>query len=302
MNKIELKFLGVGAPRTGTTSFTRYLSQHPHVLFNSDELEETGFFAFADNPPVYTGPSYFDFISQFSDYHSMFDFSRPHQYAGEISTQYLYHYSSAISNIKKYVLNPEELKILIILRNPVETAFSSYRNQYANGIESLTFSQALDVESDRIRQNMHWAVFYTVRYFYYEQVKAYLDNFKYVKIYLHEDLLSDMQGVLNDFMFFLGEKENFSFDTSHWHNASVAYKSRRFQDKLNTQLFIPRKYIRLFVPAFLRKKGYTLLSSFNIDRHFTLSNEEKKRLISIFSSDVLKLSSLIGRDLSHWLK
>jgi hypothetical protein len=302
MNKIDLKFLGVGAPRTGTTSFTRYLSQHPHILFNSDKLEETGFFAFADNPPVYTGPCYFDFISQFSDYCSRFDFSRPHQYAGEISTQYLYHHHSAIANIKKYVLNPEELRILIILRNPVETAFSSYRNQYARGLENLTFSQALDIEPDRIRQNIHWALFYTARYFYYEQVKAYLENFKYVKIYLHEELLSNMQGVLNDFMVFLGEKESFPFDTSQWHNASVAYKSKSLQNKLDTQFFIPKKYIRLFIPAFLRKKGYAVLSSLNVNRDFTSSDEERKRLISIFSSDISKLSSLIGRDLSHWLK
>ncbi len=302
MNKIDLKFLGVGAPRCGTTAFTRYLAQHPHILVNSDKFEETGFFAFADNPPVYTGPCYFDFISQFSDYYSLFDFSPPHLYAGEISTQYMYYYPSSIANIKKYVLDPENIRILIVLRNPIQTAFSSYRNQYARGFENLTFSQALDVEQDRVDQNIHWALFYTTRYFYYEQVKAYLDNFKHVKIYLHDDLLSNMQEVLNDFMFFLGEKESFLFDTSTWHNASVAHKSRLLQNKLDTHFFIPRKFLRLFVPAFIRKKGYAMLSSFNVNRHFTLSDKDKKRLISIFSSDVSKLSSLIKRDLSHWLK
>ena len=102
---------------------------------------------------------------------------------GERSSSYLYHEDSAI-RIKKHLPN---VKLVFVLRNPVERAWANYRYTVLSGLEDLSFEQALDQEHIRIKNAQGiWAEVqphdYTGRSFYGRQLGHYLNYFPWNQI------------------------------------------------------------------------------------------------------------------------
>ena len=144
-------FLVVGAMKSGTTSLWRYLRQHPQIYM--PKLKEPRFLA--SSIFIKLGEEHYKFhricksspICTFDDYIELFRDVKEEIAIGEASPHYLYLYSKTIPTIKNYL---GDVKIVIILRNPADRAFSAYKHNFLiNRTETKSFEKCLELEEKR---------------------------------------------------------------------------------------------------------------------------------------------------------
>ena len=133
-------FLVVGAGKSGTTSLYHYLKAHPDVFMS--RIKEPGFIVaqFIKMPQSGVGDERQSTVGNFSDYCRLFEDAEGKKAVGEASNDNLYHYERAIPYIKRFF---GDIKIIIILRNPVDRAFSAYTYLLRDNREFLTFEEDL---------------------------------------------------------------------------------------------------------------------------------------------------------------
>ena len=151
----------------------------------------------------------------------------------EVSTSYLYSRTAAYE-IKEF--NPEA-RIIIILRNPVDRAFSNYMYKLKTGNENcFEFEDALTREKERINEGLPYGFHYISMGFYCDQVKRYIDEFnkKNVLILLFEDLKSDPVQFYKNVSAFMGVEQLDDFDPSKRYNKSGGFRSKTFMNLLNS--------------------------------------------------------------------
>lgn len=306
-------FLIIGAAKSGTTAIWHYLKQHPEVYMAP--TKHTRFFAFESEEPDFRGPpppmrgpaaknSTVPYaITDVDAYHALFDAVASETAIGEASHSYLYQ-PLAARRIHDYA---PDMKLIAILRNPAERAFSHYRQMVRDGREPITeFTRALAEEEERVR-DLWWPDFHYVRIgLYHEQLARYFDLFgrDQVKVYLYEDLNSSPYAVLEDIFRFLGVDDGFVPETTARYNASGVPRSKVLHYSLqNLRRFRP------FVERLLPDKQHRRLLRVGSNLHnrnlanARLAPEVRKRVIDeYFRRDVLELQSLIRRDLSAWLR
>jgi hypothetical protein len=139
-------FLLVGAKRGGTTSMWRYLAEHDGML------------TLFPRPENIKGTYYFDENFARGDrwYRSHFPTVGKRHLAqrrvghsvvtGESTPYYLYH---PLAPDRAHALVPDAV-IVVVLRDPVERAFSHYKERRSNGSENLSFAEAIDLEPARL--------------------------------------------------------------------------------------------------------------------------------------------------------
>ncbi len=288
-------FLVIGAARAGTTSLYYWLKSHPEVFV--PDVKEPCFFVHG----------YTHRISDWEEYLSLFEPGRGKIAIGDCSATYLAAPESP-AWIKEKLGN---LKIIVLLRNPVERAFSLYSWMIMEGYEWLpTFERALEEEerrfSSRAFQNKNPEYFWDYLYFrsglYYQQVKRYLDTFEpeLIQIYLFEDLKNNPSQVYKNICQFLGISNGFQPDFSV-HNASRLPQFIRLQYLLR---WFCRLSERLPVPLGESVRRYLFAKmALNVRLGYkgTLSLTLKEKLRDAYKEDIVKLSELIQRDLSQWL-
>src|SRR5688572_27472269 len=122
-------FLVVGAAKAGTISLYHYLAQHPDVFMSP--VNECNFFALetANWDREYLGPVDRFYIDQhcvrnLDAYHRLFEAARAGSVIGECSPLYLFS-DVAPARIHAHIPNA---KIIVILRQPIDRAFSNYQH------------------------------------------------------------------------------------------------------------------------------------------------------------------------------
>lgn len=125
------------------------------------------------------------YIKSLEEYQGLFKRSKPGQLCGDISPDYLYYYENAVPKILEE--KNAQIPIIIVLRNPIDRAYSNYLNHVRTGWEELSFEDALNAEEERRAANWADGWFYIARGLYAEQVKAYMDNFDRVLVLLFEE-------------------------------------------------------------------------------------------------------------------
>lgn len=289
-------FLIVGAAKSGTTSLYYYLKQHPQIFMPINK--EPWFFTFAgvNNIDATVSSSKKNIVTDFNKYLNLFKDATDSQVLGEASTVYLYLYTETIKNIKKYHPNWKELKIIIIIRNPVERVFSHYLNDISTGLLNLSFEELIEKWKLKQLSNFHNYIDYG---FYYNQIKYYKDNFDQVKIYLFEDLISSPALLVQSLFGFVGVDTSFIPSTEVIYNTSVVFTNKFLVNLTRKSLF--KVIARVFVPKNIREKIKNKISK-NFTKRPQLKSFTRSILKEIYEEDVLKLQDLINRDLMHWLK
>jgi hypothetical protein len=294
-------FLLIGAAKCGTTALYEYLKQHPEIYFSP--AKEPRFFALDGQPLNFGGPGHERAnrvsINDLATYQALFDGVRAEKAFGEASPLYISH-PRAPERIQHYV---PDMKMIAILRDPVERAYSGYLMHVANGTETLPFEEAIEDEPRRIREN--WPGGYYVKTgLYAEQLQRYYDRFdrEQLRVYLNEDLQERTEEMLNDIFGFLGVDEAFCPDVSIRHNPSGLPKSKLVHaiiGKRYTKRRTLKNRIKPYLPDSL-VRTVTRLRDRNLYKP-SLDPEKRAWLLPRFRDDILRLQEMIDRDLSHWL-
>lgn len=140
--RMSPSFLVVGGQRCGTTTIFKALSAHPQVM----------------RPPVEKGTDYYTLwydrgLDWYRGHFPMDGVSRLRTaraggpVAFEACTYYLFHPCA----IERIAHDLPDVKLVVMLRDPVERAYSAYKHELARGFETEpSFSRALDLEDERL--------------------------------------------------------------------------------------------------------------------------------------------------------
>ncbi|MAO71865.1 MAG: sulfotransferase [Flavobacteriales bacterium] len=295
-------FLIVGAAKSGTSSLHNYLNQHQDVFMPSYntkgiKVKEPRFFIkdLVEHRLHYG-------VWNWEEYISLFDSVKDEKAIGESTVLYLYYYNHSIKNIKKYL--GEDIKIIIMLRNPVDRAYSAFHHVSRGFKEQYTFEKALEIEDNRLDLDPHLTpmVMYKDMGMYSRMVRAFKNSFKNVHIILYEDFRDNTeQEMIKTFDFLeLNKDENIDFITRHnvggkrWKNKYIKYifmKTNWFKSLL--KILIPKKIRYSF-----RKKMVNISTKEVVE----MNVNTRQKLKNDFKEDVQKLSKIINRDVTHWTK
>ena len=292
-------FLIIGAGKAGTSSIYHYLKQHPQVYMSP--LKEPKFFALEGETLDFQGPDK-DIVNRTSvnnleDYQNLFQEASTEIAIGEASPVYLYD-PKAPSKIKTYL---PEVKLIAILRNPVERAFSSFTHLLREGFETLSFEQALAEEENRIQKKWAPLWHYQQKGYYYEQLKRYYSIFKreQIEVYLYDDLRDNSTNLIQSIYKYVGVDDTFIPDLSK-KNVSGNPKSRFVHDLFTKDNQI-KSLLKPLFPKQLRRNIADTAIEKNLGAKPMLKGETRHQLQQLYREDVLQLQDLIGRDLSAWL-
>ncbi|MEM7591330.1 MAG: sulfotransferase [Cyanobacteria bacterium P01_A01_bin.83] len=296
-------FLLIGAQKSGTTALNYYLKEHPQIYMSP--IKEPGFFDFEGQKPNFVGPGdqeLYDHVpTNIESYSNLFQAVSDEIAIGEATTWYLYS-SKAPKRIQHYIPNA---KLIIILRNPVDRAYSAFSHTIRDGREPINdFAQALKEEEERINQNWEYIWHYKQMGFYYDQLKRYFDLFdrSQIKVYLYEDLKYDSIALMQDICQFLNIDKTLISGSLPRRNVSGFAKSKLldyFLDKQNVQWI--KTPFKLFLSSKMRENIVVNLKNKNRTKP-PISPAVKIYLTKIYREDILKLQELIERDLSGWLE
>lgn len=292
-------FLIIGANKGGTTSLHYYLKQHPQVFMSN--VKEPTFFAFEGAAIDRSSPiaqiTRRDVVTSLDEYLRLFDDVSGELAVGEASTGYLSH-PRAAERIKWYV---PDMKLIAILRNPVERAYSEYLMHVRWGLER-------NPSKIQFWQNSEYGEGFIRRGYYHAHLSRFLNYFErdQIKVYLYEDLRGNLPFILQDMFEFIGVDINFKPNTQQKLNTSQMIPRNLILDKLlltGTRLLNVRS---IAIPPVARKKMDEMVVGINELRRSNMIKPEipqraRRELIKIYMNDMLKLQDLIHRDLSGWL-
>jgi hypothetical protein len=298
-------FLIIGAAKAGTNALYHYLRQHPQVYMSP--WKEPKFFAFESEADLgfraangRDAPVNASVILDQAEYEELFDDASDELARGEASTHYLYVEKSP-ARIKALI---PDARLIAVLRNPVDRAFSSYQHLVRDDLEPLDFGAALDAEPQRIAEHYAYLYRYTDLGFYSEQLDRYEKSFpeSQLCVLLYDDLRSDPEGTCRRIFSFLGVDEHFVPDMSGEYNRSGVPKNRVMHRVLNPSAPMKRRLWNV-TPRFARERlldAQTKMVNRNLQRQ-TMPEPERDRLRDVFREEVGRLETRLGRDLSHWL-
>lgn len=305
-------FLLVGAAKSGTTALYHYLDEHPGVYMSP--IKEPLFFCTGGVDRVKLERELYpasmeNVITSYDDYTALFSSATDQTALGEASVYYLADYEKTIANIQRHLPEWTKLKIVIILRNPIDASYSHYQmytqilRHYLNRKDVLSFEESLAAEGKRVEEgylalaHFHW-------FFYYRQVKAYLESFDNVKIFLFSDLRESSNRVLRELYSFLEVDDTFvPGATGQEYNASGVSRLGVLYRFFIADTPI-RRLVRPVVRRFLSEEKRDWLINRALRKPLdksTMAPETREKLRELYREDIANLERLIDRDLSSWL-
>jgi len=247
-------FLIIGAARCGTTTLYTYLQSHPQIYLRPNKRPEPHFF-FKD-----------DEYAKGIDYYQRNFFPATGEWnaVGEASTSYIFG-PEVPGRIFRHL---PEARLVAILRNPIDRAYSNYRHSVRSGLETLDFATAIERETERETEieGTPLAVIkpfsYIARGFYHAQLKNFLSVFdrSQLAVLIFEEFCRAPGSALRHVCEFLGVDHEWQPD-------------------------------RLDIAVNQSEPGGE-----------TMGSALRRRLARIYSDDVALLSGLLDRDLTFWLE
>lgn len=297
-------FLIVGAAKSGSTTLYHILKQHPDVFmpkfkeplfFISDSIKNINkkdvFFKNEGNEKKY--------IHDKSYYLKLFEPVKNEKVVGEASATYLYYYKESIPKIKEELKDP---KIIIILRNPVNKVFSQFKHLKRFHAEESTFEKGLELEDKRIFKNYTAMYHYKAQGLYFEQVKAFKDNFSKVLVLYTDHLKDNPEIVARKCYKFLNIDDDFKPDFKDY-NVSIKRIKNRFFHKIlyNRPVHSVKMFLKNIFGNSFYESSTKRYKKLNFERiNYKIEEKTRKELKNYFKKDIEKLEQLLCEDLSRW--
>lgn len=294
-------FLVVGAGKAGTTSLYKYLEQHPEIFMSP--VKEPNYFALKGMEVDYRSPDAKNRINKWSvtslaSYQELFMYAEGFKARGEASPLYLYS-PIAPKEIKSEI---PDAKIIVILRNPTDRAFSSYLHLRKNRRERIaSFEMALNEESRRIEDNWEWIWHYTQVGLYGEQLGRYKEYFSKDRILVifFEDLINARRSTLQLVYRFLNVNENFEASKIPKLNSTGLPKSRFIEFLLSSKHPI-KKSLTSIIPVDRRLAWHNIVNNANLTKP-EMPRSIRTRLNKLYLEDVHILSKILNKDMiTQW--
>lgn len=294
----------VGAGKCGTTSIYHYLLQHKDVYL-STRRKELNYFSTKYMTIPFQGPGGEDFekkdlIFEIDQYEDFFSGQTSERVIADISPMNMIYYGCA-KDI--YAYNPEA-KIVMILRNPVDRAFSTYMHLRKTLKEDIDDPvEAILKSSERKEQNYIPFFDYVGVGKYSSAVNEFITVFgrENVKIFFFEDFKEDPNKIMEELCEF-AEIEKIKFDTSEKFNMTGEPKNRFFQK----MVLLCGEGRLLWLKKLLGKECTRKISMIvrkyknkNLVRK-TLSEEQRKVLYPVFEEDIHKLEQILSIQIDGW--
>ncbi len=294
-------FLFVGTAKAGTTSLYNYLLQHPEIEI---PVKETFFFlkdVYKDLELGYPWQrSADDLILDKNSFKSIYP-NNSNKVYGEIGTGYLYHYSKCIPLIKEYL--GDRVKIIILLRNPIDRAYSSYMHFVKDAFEKNSFEEAIELEEKRKSLNYDFMWLHQELGLYFEQVKAYKDAFPSVKVLTIESFLEDEEEHLRALFKYIGVNPDVHIVTKKKYNQSGQPKSKSLQRFMLHEHRLKKIIRPIFRSIYGKEKRAAIrkkIKNMNIGTYKPMDMKTRTKLGEFYKEDIRKLEHLLSREFTEW--
>jgi hypothetical protein len=272
-----INFIGLGAQKAGTSWVYTCLYEHPQICAPVKEIH------FFSRPRFENGNVW---------YEEHFKKCAEGKLKGEFSTSYLYSRETPLRIRELY----PEVKLIAILRNPVDRALSQYKNSIKAGhiTEAVPFETYVSQEKSVLGQGM-----------YAQQLERYYDLFpkEQILVLIYEDIKKDPEAFMKKIHQFLGIDDTFKASMLHAQvNIGRTPKSVLVGRVMHhTSEYLRKIGLDKFVHA-IRKTGLPdLIHSYNTKHTDPVKEVDTQALSKHFIDDVKKLSILLDRDLeSEW--
>jgi hypothetical protein len=291
-------FLVIGAARSGTTALASFLAEHPDVFVSTPK--EPHFLAFPGGAPRFSGPGDDDLINRVAvqdeeTWRRLFR-GRTERRRGEGSVTTLCHPEASIPAIERFCA--PGCRLVVVLRDPVDRAFSSWQYLRSRGHDAGTFEQGLAEEEARARAGWSHMWQFARLSRYGEQLAPFADAFgNRLLVVLQEELAPDPAGQLRRVLEFLDVDPGVAIDTARRVNEGGLPRSRAVARALNVVRRSPAalRLVKAAVPERARER----VRSANLHRE-SVDPATRRVLAASFTDDLRLLEQVVGRDLSCW--
>jgi hypothetical protein len=269
-------FIIIGAQKSGTTSLAGQLAQHPSVCFS--RVKEPGYFnrvkAWEDN---------------LDEYHGYFD-PEDGQICGEASTMYTFFPEWLNTHTKLCSYNPN-LKLIYIMRNPIERIVSQYSHDFVRGLVK-------DSPEDVVLRNPE----YINRSRYSLQIKKYYQCFpsENILLLLFEDYVQNPSETIRGIAKFLEISptgfNDIDFSPKHQSVGPTYLKFRPLKKLRDSSL------IRTILPSlspFIRKTIRAIFYN-RLESRPVFSEDLRRTLWSMLEQDVHGIEELLNEKIDSW--
>ena len=293
-------FLIIGVAKAGTTSLYYYLRQHPQIYLSP--IKEPEFMAFGERPCNFTGPGLERWqrsaVTTLAGYQALFDGVRQEAAIGEASVNN--RLPRACERIHTYL---PHAKLILILRQPADRAYSNFLHMRRLGLEPLAFTDALQAEAERRRQGWLPMFWYGQRGYYHADLQNFLDRFprEQLRVYLYDDWQRQPLTLLQDMFQFLGVEDGFVPDMSIRHNTGQQPRSLRLLRFLQHPDHPLKNALKPLIPAPMRQRLGRWVRQANLAAPPPLDPRLRRQLTERYRDDIRGLETQLQRDLSAWL-
>ncbi len=246
-SRVKLDFFVVGAQKSGTTSINAYLKNHPSIQM--PRRKELHFFDHEN--------SFYSTEVDYSELHNWFDFTVGDAIKRGESTPIYMYWEPCIQRLWQY---NRQLKLIAILRNPVERAYSHWNMEYSRGNEIRSFEESIKEEITSYRGS----------YRAQDRIKSYIDR----GLYSHQ-IKRIKKFFPDDQLLFI--------------------KYEQFRD--NEYSCLEEIFDFLAVDPWIPEEG-TLINKGHYSE--PISIRDKKFLFDVFEKDIIETERLLDWDCSDW--
>ena len=288
-------FFIIGAAKSGTTSLAFYLMQHPLVYI-----------------PREKEPHFFDSVEMFTAGYGKYSrrfysdvLSEP--MIGDATPSYLAKYDVVLPRLRDYPRS-SSLKFVVLLRDPVERAWSHYLHNRRNFYEQLTFEEALREEPARLEADPEAWFDYFNAGLYGQQLDAWLQQYSREQFLIldFDEFRQNADACVRSVFRFLGvQDQDVALDLSV-KNAKLLPRFPVLM-RITATPFPYRRQIRRLIPYYWRRRMLLYL------RRKALGSESKARvppqelprstreyLRAKYVDDIERLEDLLHRSYQHW--
>ena len=288
-------FMCIGAAKSGTTTLFEILKQHPNIYV-----------------PLFKEPRFFDFNESYNkgiDWYSDTYYSNvKEEYTiGDFTPSYFFNKDTP-QRIYKHLNN--NIKFIVILRNPVDRAYSHYLHTLRDEREKLTFKDAIKKEQSRMikyEQKMDYVNIlrhsYISQGMYGKLLQRYLEHYKlehFLILHFEEDFLLNRKKTIKRVFEFLEIPNNDNININILANKASKARFKTIK-KLMQKKGLWRNSLKNIIPHQIIQIVKNNIQKYNTVEYNPpkLKAEYRKFLMEEhFNSDILILESIIKRKMN----